>query len=355
MISFRNIENSFTVFIATLSIIIVIGYFDYLTPVDLSCSLFYLIPISLLALLQNTKIAITLITTVFATIVCFLAEYYSRQGSSLFYPIWNSVVRLFIFSTPVILIWYLKEERKKQILANYKLGVINEEKSTIIGIAAHDLRNPISCIHSFSDLIIEDYGDNLQPEVVEAINNIKMTSKKTLVILNNLLNMSRIESGKVDLQLITQDYIQFVNHHILINQILAKHKNICIALCSDNECFAVEFDEHYLGEVMDNLLSNAIKYSNKNTEITVRVSLPNNNVILTEVIDNGLGIPEAEQHKLFNYFQTTSNRPTGEEQSTGLGLAIAKQIVMFHNGEIGLKSVLDQGSNFYFQFPIQQN
>ena len=129
-------ENRFTVLVATLIVITVIGYFDYLTPVDLSFSLFYLIPISLLALHQNTKIAITLITTVFATIVCFLAEYYSRQGSSLFYPIWNSVVRLFIFASTVILIWYLKESKESFRKSEIRFKTLFED--AILGFALID-------------------------------------------------------------------------------------------------------------------------------------------------------------------------------------------------------------------------
>ena len=105
--------------------------------------------------------------------------------------------------------------------------------------------------------------------------------------------------------------------------------------------------------MVDNLLSNAIKYSNKNTEIVVRVSQDNGKQILTEVIDQGQGILAEEQQKLFNYFQTTSSRPTGGEQSTGLGLAIAKKIVVLHGGEIGLKSVPNEGSTFYFLLPVR--
>jgi signal transduction histidine kinase len=117
----------------------------------------------------------------------------------------------------------------------------------------------------------------------------------------------------------------------------------------------INFDNHYFSEAIDNFLSNAIKYSYNNSEIIVKISLPDDKHLLTEVIDKGKGIEEGEQQKLFNYFQKTSTRPTGGEISTGLGLAIAKKIITLHNGEIGVKSVLDQGSNFYFTLPIQNN
>ena len=136
MFTIRNIENRFTVFVATILVIVIIGYFDYITSPDLSFSLFYLIPVSFLALKQNTKIVTALITTLFASIVCFLAEYYSRNGTSLFYPIWNSIVRLLIFSTPVILIWYLKES--KESLRKNKIRFKTLFEDAPLGVALID-------------------------------------------------------------------------------------------------------------------------------------------------------------------------------------------------------------------------
>ena len=113
------------------------------------------------------------------------------------------------------------------------------------------------------------------------------------------------------------------------------------------------FDDKYLGEVVDNLLTNAIKYSNPHSRIFVRVSVTPEDNIRTEIIDEGVGIPVAEQHKLFQYFQKTSTEPTGGEGSTGLGLAIAKKIVSIHEGHIGVKSEPGTGSEFYFELPRQ--
>ena len=136
MFKIKDIEIRYTVFVATLIVIAVIGYFDYITPVDLSFSLFYLIPISLLALYRNTKLVTVLITTVFATIICFLAEYYSRHGSELFYPIWNSVVRLFIFASTVILIWYLKKSKESFRKSEIRFKVLFEDAP--LGVALID-------------------------------------------------------------------------------------------------------------------------------------------------------------------------------------------------------------------------
>ena len=132
MFPIREVEKPIKVFVATLLIIVVIGYFDYITSPEISFSLFYLIPITFLAFYRNTKVGTALISTVFASIVCFLAEYYSRNGTSLFYPLWNSIMRLLVYSTPVVLIWYLKEERRKQMKTEELLRLSEEKYRTIV-------------------------------------------------------------------------------------------------------------------------------------------------------------------------------------------------------------------------------
>ncbi|MEQ8226396.1 MAG: ATP-binding protein, partial [Candidatus Eremiobacterota bacterium] len=104
-------------------------------------------------------------------------------------------------------------------------------------------------------------------------------------------------------------------------------------------------------QVMNNLISNAVKFSNKHTTITIDVKMKDN-YILTEVIDQGQGIPAAELSKLFMEFQRVSVKPTGNETSTGLGLAITKKIVEGHKGIIGVESEKGKGSRFYFTLPV---
>lgn len=349
---FNRIESRKVILLTTILIITLIGYTDYITGDEFGFSFFYLIPISILSIHKRTKLYSILLCSFLASFYWFTAEYLVREYSSLFFPIWNSVIRLIIFNAIGLLIYYLKEKDIQLQQINGNLKSLNDEKNKFIGITAHDLRSPISGIYSFSDLLIEKYNKELSPEVLEIIDIIKKTSSNSLLVLENLLDISKIESGKINLKLKNQDYIPFIKHHISINQLLAKKKDIVINFSTSNEIVFVDFDEQYLSEVVNNLLSNAIKYSNRNTEITVNISLPNSKQLLTEVIDNGIGIPEKEQKDLFKYFQTTSSLPTEGEKSTGLGLAIAKQIITLHKGLIGVKSVQNQGSNFYFQIPI---
>lgn len=352
MIVIAKIENRTTIIVITLLFIILIGYLDFITGPDFSFSLFYLIPISLLALYKGTKVSAVLVCTFFSSLLCLLAEYYSSEYPSSFIPLWNGFVRFVMFTAIGLLLIYLKQNDKRLKSANRDLKVLNEEKNKFIGIAAHDLRSPISGINSLSNLIMDEYKDSINPKMIEALQSIGSMSDNILVLLKDLLDVAKIESGNVELKLKIQDYISFIKHQISLSQMIADRKNISIVFQCQLDSIMLDFDEHYLFEVIDNLLSNAIKYSYNNGEIVIKISLQDAKQILTEIIDNGKGIPEEEQQKLFNYFQITSTMPTAGEQSTGLGLAIAKRIVTLHKGEIGLKSELNKGSNFYFTLPI---
>lgn len=339
-----KIKSKIILLLFAILIILLIGYIDFKTTPDLSFSIFYLIPISLLSLHRTSSFTLIIIGSVFAFIILFLAEIFGKDFSTILIPIWNSVARFFIF----IFVGYLLFSFKAK---NKKLESLNEEKNKFLGIAAHDLRNPIGGIYSFTEILLTLHDKNLKPEVREIVGFIKKMSNNCLVMIKELLDVSKIESGKINLKPVYQDYISFLKEQVHLNQYLAENKNIKIKLKSPEKIFAC-FDAHYLSEVIDNLISNAIKYSYRDSEILVYVALKENS-LLTEVIDKGRGIPVNEQQHVFNYFQKTSTKPTEGEQSTGLGLAIAKRIISDHYGQIGVSSELNKGSNFYFSIPME--
>ncbi len=352
MIEIKKIENKFTVIALTYIVIALVGYFDYITGEELSFSFFYLIPISFLALYKRITIIPIIIGAVFASVLWFFAEFLTRQYSSVFFPIWNAGVRLAIFLIIGWMLYYLKEKQKQLNTLNDKLTTLNFEKNTFIGVAAHDLRNPIGGVYALSENLFDDYNEMNDEEIKDTLSLIKEFSNNSLSIISNLLDVSKIESGKVDLNVKEYDYISFIKEHITLNQIIANHKNIKIGYLFPEFDVKLKFDYSRLGEVIDNLLTNAIKYSNPASNITVKISGNPGNIILTEVIDNGIGIPKDEQERLFNYFEKTSSRPTAGETSTGLGLAIAKKMIILHNGTIGMKDNEPYGCNFYYTLPL---
>jgi signal transduction histidine kinase len=236
-----------------------------------------------------------------------------------------------------------------------KLEYINQEKNKILGIAAHDLRNPISIIQIYSEFILDRMSSNLSDEQLKFINQIYKTSFVMLNLLQDILDISKIESGTIVLKKSKVDYLEFLKKCIEPNNIIAHKKNIDIQLKENKvEKLIITIDENRMIQVLNNLLSNAIKFSKMDTKITVSVSVSSkNNKVLTEIIDNGLGIAESDMDKIFKPFHKGSFKPTGDEPQTGLGLAIVKKIIEAHNGTIDFKSEAGKGSNFYFYLPLK--
>ena len=243
----------------------------------------------------------------------------------------------------------LAEEALRQ--SNVQLRELNNQKNEFLGMAAHDLRNPIAVIQN-SSLILSRYSsENLSEKQKEFLKKIYDTSKFMLELLNSLLDISKIESGKLELEKTKNDYPEFVRRNIEFNRFFATEKNISIESALSDDIPPVDFDRNKIEQVLNNLISNAIKYSHPNTTIRIEV-LKDKDFVVTKVIDQGQGIPENELPHVFKAFQKASAKPTAGEKSTGLGLAIVKKIVEGHQGIIGVESEVGKGSNFFFRLPL---
>lgn len=350
MIQILKIENKIVITLFSFALLTIIGFLDYLTGSEVSFLLAYLIPIFLISFYNKSEKTLLTINAIFAAIIWFIVDLYTQEYSNLFNPIWNAFVRFSIFLIIGLLILNLKEKYKKVIELNMALQKMNDEKNKFIGVAAHDLRNPIGAIFSFSEMLLTDPNiAKMDSKAIQMLTYIKELSSNSLNLLKNLLDVSNIESGTIELSYKFQDYIDFISKLMYFNLIIAKEKEISIKLEAAEKELFFNFDEHYLSEVINNLLTNAIKFSYRNSNILIRISVTDKNMIKTEIIDEGQGIPLSEQAKLFNYFQKTSTQPTDGEQSNGLGLAISKKIITEHKGTLGVISEVGKGSNFYFE------
>ena len=168
-----------------------------------------------------------------------------------------------------------------------------------------------------------------------------------------MLDIAQIESGTLQLNKIEGDYSEFLRTVIAANEPLAHQKNQQIKLECSTENLLISFDSTYIGQVLNNLLTNAIKYSQPGRLIRV-VLRQEGHQVRTEVIDQGIGIHQQDQSKIFQAFEKTQNRPTAGETSNGLGLAIVKKIIEAHGGTIGFSSEYGVGSTFYFILPIER-
>jgi signal transduction histidine kinase len=232
---------------------------------------------------------------------------------------------------------------------NVELAKLNALKNQFLGMAAHDLRNPLHGILAYSSLILED-AEALNAEQIEFIIVIHDQTQYMANLVNDLLDVATIESGKLQLDLQPVDLVKIAQTNLNRNRLIAARKNITIDLQADSIPMAL-FDAAKMEQVLDNLTTNAIKYSPPGSHIQIRLQTSAEEILLS-VQDEGPGIPPDEMKKLFKAFQKTSVKSTGGEKSTGLGLAIVKRIVVGHGGRIWVESQLGQGSTFYVAVPI---
>lgn len=246
---------------------------------------------------------------------------------------------------------YLSEiKNQKELLEerNYELQATNELKNKFIGMAAHDLRNPLASIRGFSEILLEGELNEEQRDFLTIINT---NSSHMLNLVHDLLDVAVIESRKLELDLQPVSLGTLVRERISVFKGLAQHKGSRMVVTTDNdEADVCQLDIGRSIQVIDNLLSNAIKFSPPGSTISVTEQIDNQHVSIS-VKDEGPGLTEEDQKYMFQDFGKLSAKPTGDESSTGLGLAIVKRIVEAHKGEIRVESELGKGANFIFRLP----
>jgi len=230
---------------------------------------------------------------------------------------------------------------------NDKLTALNKDKDRYLGIAAHDLRNPLSSMRGLSELMLET---PLEPdEQREFLETIRRTSDEMLGLVNDLLDTSVIESGKLDLRRTDADVSKLVRQRIRHLEPHAAGKRIGIRVDAVAGQHAT-IDSARFAQVVDNLVSNAIKFSPAGTAVDVQLR-SNGSSFTLDVQDQGPGIPAEDRQLMFRSFQKLSARPTGGEKSTGLGLAIVKKIIDAHGGRIEVEDAPGGGTRFTVTMP----
>lgn len=235
-----------------------------------------------------------------------------------------------------------------------ELVLLNNEKNEFLGIAAHDLKNPLSGILTSAEILERYYGGEAQTK--RYISMIVSASEQMLDIIENLLDVNKIESGllKVHIIPISLDVVSAVVDDY---QQRATNKGIifCFFPSVDEPAPVVLADEKALWQVLDNLVSNAVKYSphwkTVNVRVLSRTDEEGNCFGRVEIQDEGPGISETDMHKLFDKFTRLSAQPTGGENSTGLGLSIVKKLVELQQGQVWCESELGKGATFIVEFP----
>lgn len=232
-----------------------------------------------------------------------------------------------------------------------EMAEINEVKNKFIGIVAHDLRNPVISIRGFSELLLKNES-NLDDEQTEFLTIIHSTSRNMLALINDLLDISRMESGRLEITQKPGSLKDLALERIRLHELQVKQKHIQIHT-DLNEIENISFDPHRITQAIDNLVSNAVKFSPTGTNIYVNLYQTETHVIFS-IKDEGPGIPRDEQNLLFSEFHRLSIRPTAGETSTGLGLAITKKIMEAHGGRVEFESKEGEGSIFSLLLPTDE-
>lgn len=236
---------------------------------------------------------------------------------------------------------------------NAELEATNNYKNEILGIAAHDLRNPISVIQMYSKFLNQNLQNTSPADQQKLLAKIISSSKFMLSLLNDLLDLAQVESGKLTLNLDSVDLNEAIQNNIDSNQVIADSKQIKIKLKLHSSIPILQMDRNKFEQVMNNIVGNAIKYSPAGSTIEISTELKEKEVLI-EIRDEGPGIPPEEIGKLFKPFSRTSVQSTAGEKSTGLGLTIAKKLVEGHGGKIWVESKVGEGTSFFIEIPLNQ-
>ncbi|MEK8017761.1 MAG: hybrid sensor histidine kinase/response regulator [Candidatus Parabeggiatoa sp.] len=244
----------------------------------------------------------------------------------------------------------LQEKNEALVKLNEQLIQINQEKNEFLGIAAHDLKNPLSSIQSLANLTRTSFDDFPKQKLIDFAQMIEISSNKMFNLIKNLLDVNAIESGKMNFSLTQLDVFPFLQVIVENNQGAANSKKIGLQVHREEEEYKAIIDENAILQVLDNLISNAIKYSSEGKNIDIRI-LKGENTVCCEIQDEGPGLSEKDQKQLFQKFSRLTPRPTGDEHSTGLGLFIVKKLIHIMNGSVSYKGKLGEGSTFVIEFP----
>jgi signal transduction histidine kinase len=234
--------------------------------------------------------------------------------------------------------------------ANMALYESNRLKSDFLATMSHELRTPLNSILGFSDLLLAN--PQLSDKLRRWAGNIQMSGKQLLTLINDLLDLAKIEAGKMEVRPESLDVSESVDGLLTMFRPLAEKKNIELRASYATDLPLVEQDAGKLRQILSNLLSNAIKFTPEGGRVSLRADVDGSELVLT-VSDTGVGIAPEDQDAVFDKFRQAANPLTREHDGTGLGLSIVRELAKLLGGDVTLKSELGRGSTFTVRLPLR--
>jgi signal transduction histidine kinase len=236
---------------------------------------------------------------------------------------------------------------------NRHLKVVLEKQTEFTSTVSHELRTPLASMKSSMDILLSETPGKLTDDQKDIVSISKESTDRLKRLINDILDYSKMESGKVSLKLESADINTIIKQVIKTQESVVESKRLGLKCELDNNLTDIKVDKDKINQVLTNLINNAMKFTEKGGIIVTSKNCEDKNHLEICVKDTGSGISEEDKNKLFEAFQQLGDS-TQQVGGTGLGLAICKEIVNLHGGKIWVESELGQGSSFYFIIPIQE-
>jgi len=294
----------------------------------------------------------------FSTLVIFLIVGYhyniTFKTSKELYGLYNVLISIAASIAAISFLDRIRKDSYEKSLVIYQtneeLKKANKLRRELLEIAAHDLKDPLQVIIGYTDLLLTKFQEDRF--AVEKLRKMYRSTNQMVKLITGLLEIASIESGKLELNKVEVDVGEIAGGVVKNNRLASEKKNQEIIYNAEENCI-INADRMLLQQVLENLVSNAIKFSPHGKSIWVSVKRKDSRVLI-KVRDEGPGFTEEDKKKLFGRFQRLSAKPTGDESSSGLGLALTRELVKLHDGEIRLESQWEKGCEFIVELPLQE-
>jgi signal transduction histidine kinase len=237
----------------------------------------------------------------------------------------------------------------EQVETSAKLRALDQLKSEFLASMSHELRTPLNSIIGFADVLLEGLDGELNERMEEDVRLIRESGRHLRELIGDILDMSKIESGRMDLRYEDIDLRQMAQDVLAANQPLAQAKNLDLYLDVDDSVLTVPADRTRIRQVLINIMGNAIKFTEKGS-ISLSIHDKDSHVLVA-IRDTGIGIKEENIGIVFEQFRQIDGGLNRAAGGTGLGMPITKKLVEIHGGDIWIESVYGQGSTFFFTLP----